>query len=68
MEGLSIEVAYSGTAINRAARGNYETGKSGACKTWHVSPHASTKGGGNQGRSYTSTYAPGAYRNITSER
>ena len=58
MEGLSIEVAYSGTAINRAARGNYETGKSGACKTWHVSPHAITKGGGNKSGGYNSAYEP----------
>ena len=68
MEGLSIEAAQGGTAINPAARGVYETGKSGAWKTWHVSPYAITKRGVNKGRSYTSTNAPGAYRNTTSER
>ena len=60
MEGLRIEAAYSGTAIKPAARGIYEMGKSGACKTWHVIPHDSTKGGRNKCRSYTSTYGPGA--------
>ena len=32
MEGLRIEVSYSGTYINPAARGSYYTGKSGARK------------------------------------
>ena len=34
-------------------------GNVGSWKTWHVSPHASTKVGGNKVRSYTSTYVPG---------
>ena len=61
MEGLRIEAAQSGTAIKPVARGIYEAGKSDAQKTWYIIPHASTKGGGNKGRIYTSTYAPGAY-------
>ena len=43
MEGLSIEADYIGTAIKPETRVRYETGKSGAWKTWHVSPHDSTK-------------------------
>ena len=65
MEGLRTKASESGTAINSETRGLYETGKSGAWKTWHGSPHVVTKGGINKGRSYTSTYAPGAYRNTT---
>ena len=68
MEGLRIDVAYIGTYIKPAAIGIQETGKIGAWKTWHVSPNDSTKGGVNKGIRYTSTYAPGAYRNTTSER
>ena len=67
MEGFRIEAYYSGTAIKPAARDSYETCNSGAGKTWHGSPHASTKVGGNKCRSYTSTYAPRAYRNTTAE-
>ena len=59
MEGLRVEADYSVTDIKPVTRGIYEAGKSGACKTWHVSPHDITKGGGNKGRIYTSTYAPG---------
>ena len=62
MEGLSNEAAYSGTAIKTTEIGSYETGKSGACKTWYVSPNASTKGYGNKVRSYTITDLPGAYK------
>ena len=68
MEGLSIEAAYSATSIKPAARGIYETGKSGAWKTQYIRPHASTKGGVNKDRRYTSTDAPGQYINTTAER
>ena len=67
MEGLRIEASQSGTEIKPVARGSYETGNIGACKTWNISPHDSTKGGGNKVRSYNSTYEPGAYRNTASE-
>ena len=60
--------AYSGTAVNYETQCSYETGNIGACKIWHGITHARTKGGGNKGRRYTSTYAPWAYRNTTSER
>ena len=68
MEGIRIEVAYSGTAIKPLARGSYETGNSGAWGKWHFIPHARTKGGSNKGRSYTSTDAPGVYINTTAEK
>ena len=63
MEGLRIETAHSGTSIKLAARGSYETVNTGAWKTLHVNLNASTKRCGNKGRIYTSTDAPGAYRN-----
>ena len=66
MEGIRTKAAQSGTAINPAARGSYDTGKSGAWKIWHGSPYAGTKGGRNKGRSYNSTYASGEYINTTS--
>ena len=50
MEGLKIEVAYSGTDINTMARCSYETVKIGACKTWYVIPHSSTKLDRNKGK------------------
>ena len=68
MEVLSIEADQSVTSIKPKTRGSYDTGKSGAWKTWHVSPNSSTKGDRNKGRIYTSTDAPGAYRNTKSER
>ena len=68
MEGLRIELDYIGTAINPVERDIYETGKSVAWKTWHVSPHASTKVGRNKVRSYTNAYAPREYRKNKSER
>ena len=37
-------------------------------KTWHVSPHDSTKVGVNKGVRYTITYAPVSYINATAER
>ena len=58
MEGLRIEAAYSVTDIKPVIRIRYETGNIGACKTWHVSPHDSTKGGGNKGGVYYSEYVP----------
>ena len=67
MKGLMIEADYIGKAIKSEARDRYETSKSGAWKTWHVSPHASTKGGRNKRRSYTSTDVPGAYKDKTAE-
>ena len=67
MEGLRIEADYRGTSIKHEARGGYDTGKSGASKTFHGGPHSGTKLGLNKGRIYTSTYAPGSYRNTTSE-
>ena len=45
MEVLRIEAYYIGTATKPAERGRYETGKSGAWKTWHGSLHARDKGG-----------------------
>ena len=48
MEGSRTKAAYSGTDIKPAARGSYETRKSGAWKIWHINPHARTKGGGNK--------------------
>ena len=60
MDGLRIEVDQSGTAINTAEIDSYDTGKNGAQKTWHGSPHAGTKGGGNKGIKYTIKYAPRA--------
>ena len=68
MKGLRIEAYQSRTAIKPVARGRYDTGKSGASKKFHGGPHADTKVGVNKGRIYTSTYAPGAYRNTTYER
>ena len=67
MEGLRTKAADSGTAFNYETQRSYDTGKSGAWKTWHGSPYDCTKVDINKGRSYTSTYAPGAYINITSE-
>ena len=66
MEGFRIEESQSGTFIKPVARNIYETVKSGTWKTRNVSPNASTKGAGNKCRIYTSTYAPGAYRNTKS--
>ena len=66
-EGLRIEAYYGGTAIKTLERGRYETGKIGSWKTWYVNPHGSTKGSRNKGRSYTSAYSPGSYRNTTAE-
>ena len=68
MEELSIKAAQGRRSIKPEVRGRYKTGKSGAGKTWHGIPHASTKGGVNKGRRYTSTYAPGAYRNTIAEK
>ena len=68
MEGSSTKASYIGTAVNYETQVRSKTGKSGVWKTWHDSPHASTKGGVNKGRIYSSTYAPGAYKNTTSER
>ena len=67
MEGLRIEADLSGTVIKTMERGSYETGNSGAWKTWYASPHASTKVGEKKGRSYTSTYTPMVHRNRTTE-
>ena len=58
MEGLITEEDYSGTSVNPVARCRYETGNSGAWKTWHVSPHAIIKEGGNKGGGYSGAYAP----------
>ena len=52
-----IEAAQSVTATKTTSKFSYETGNSGAWKTWHVSPHASTKGGGNNGGGYYGSYA-----------
>ena len=68
MEGLGNKASDIGTAVNSETRGSYETGKSGAWKTWHVIPHNGTKGDRNKGIGYTSTYEPGAYRNTTAEK
>ena len=68
MEDLRVDTDQSGTPMNPATRGSYQADNSGAWKTWHVRPHASTKGGGNKGRRYTSTYAPGAFKNTKYER
>ena len=43
MEGYRTKVKYNGTAVNPEVQGRYDIGKSGACKTWHVIPHNSTK-------------------------
>ena len=67
MYGLRFKADYSVTSIKPETKGIYEVGTSGAWKTWYVSPHASTKGGGNKGRIYTIIYAPGAYRNTKAE-
>ena len=56
---------YNGTAVKPATRDGYYTGKSGTCKTWHVSPHVNAKGGINKCGNHTSTYAPGTYRKKT---
>ena len=61
MEVYRTKATYSGTALNPEARGCYDTGKIGACKTWHVRRHASTKGGGNKSGGYTSAYAQQKY-------
>ena len=52
MEGLKIEAAYSGTDIKPAESGIYYIGRIGAWKTWHFSPRAISKIGGNKGRRY----------------
>ena len=52
------EAAYIGKDVNYAAFGICETGKSGAWKIWHISPHYRTKGFQNKGGSYTGAYAP----------
>ena len=68
MQGLRTKSEESGRVINPDIRGRYATGKSGVWETWYDSPHAGTKGGRNKSRSYTSTYAPGAYRIKTAKR
>ena len=67
MKGSRTKAEYSGIALKPVARGIYETVNSGAWKTLHVIPHASTKVGGNKSRSYNSIYAPRAYINTTAE-
>ena len=67
MEGSSNKAAYIGTAVKTAARGSYETGKSGAWKTWHAEPQVSSKGVVNKDRKYTIKYAPEVECNKTSE-
>ena len=67
MEVLSIEADQSVTSIKPTERGRYGTSKSGAWKILHVNLNASTKICGNKGRIYTSTDAPGAYRNTKAE-
>ena len=57
-EGSRTNAAYSGTALEPAARGTYEMGNIGVWKILHVSPHAITKGGVNKIVCYTSEYAP----------
>ena len=68
MEGSRNKSAYIGAAVNPAAWGSYEIGKSGAYKAWQCGPHVSAKEGVNQGGRYTSTYVPGEYRNKTAEK
>ena len=60
MDILKTESEYSGTDFDPTTQGSYESGNSGAWRTWHGYPHVSTKGCKNKGRIYTSTYAPGA--------
>ena len=67
MEGLKTEAAQSVTSVNPAERFRYETGKSGAWKTWHASPNDITKGGENKGGGYYGAYAPQTDCNKTSE-
>ena len=62
------ETAYSGTYVKPAELGRYEMGKIGACKTGHVSPHVSAKGGINKYGSYTSTYSSRTDINQKTER
>ena len=57
MEGFRTKAEQSGTAIKPVTRSSYETDKSGAYKTWHVIPHASTKRDVNKSGGYTSAYA-----------
>ena len=68
MQGLKTKLAYSEKAVKYETQGSYEIGKSGAWKTWHVSPHDSAKGGINKGGLYTNAYATGTYRNKIAER
>ena len=68
MEGYRNKAAQSGTSLKPTKRGIYETGKSDAWKTCHISPHASTKGGLNKIEGYTSAYAPQTDFNKKSER
>ena len=58
MGGLRTEAAYNGTDFKPVARCIYDTGKSSSCKTWNISPPASTKGGGNEVVGYSGEYAP----------
>ena len=67
MKSYRNKAVYSGTDINPAARSSYNIGNSGACKTWHGSPHASNKLGGNKSGGYTSAYAPHKYCNKIAE-
>ena len=68
MDVLRTKAKESGTSIKPTTGVSDEKGNSGVQKIWHVSPHSDTKGGINKGRSYTSKYAPGVYRNTTAER
>ena len=68
MEGYKTKTAQRGTALKPAARGIYEMGNSGAWKTWHVSPHTVTKGGGTKIGGSTSAYAPLTNCNKKAER
>ena len=67
IEGFINNVEYSGTVDKSAAQVSYDTGRSGAWKKWHGSPHAS-KVDRNKRRSYTSTYAIEADYNKKDER
>ena len=68
MEGLSTKVEQSVTSVKYETKVSYDTGKSGAWKTWHGRPHASAKGGINKVGGYTSAYSKGTDRNKTDER
>ena len=68
MDGLRTKEVWSGTSVNYETQGIYEMGNIVSWKTWHGSPHVSTKGGGNKVRIYTSIYVPGKYSNTKAKR